>query len=139
MPPAAVRVGAAVLVAAAAILSHLPALRNGFTFDDPLLVSENTVVSQRQWSRVFLSPYHVGPMQSAPTGLYRPLTILTLAADHAAGGGSPAPFHTTNLLLHAAVAVAVVLGEEFRGRAGIRTVGVVLSGGNVSLDRLPWQ
>jgi threonine dehydratase len=38
----------------------------------------------------------------------------------------------------AAVAVAAVLSESFRGRADLGRVGVVLSGGNVNLDRLPW-
>jgi threonine dehydratase len=37
-----------------------------------------------------------------------------------------------------AVAVAAVLTDEFRGLAGFNRVGVVLSGGNVNLDRLPW-
>jgi threonine dehydratase/serine racemase len=38
----------------------------------------------------------------------------------------------------AAVALAAVLSEEFRARPGLARVGVVLSGGNVDLDRLPW-
>jgi threonine dehydratase len=38
----------------------------------------------------------------------------------------------------AAVAVAAALAESFRGRAGLGRVGVVLSGGNVNLERLPW-
>ena len=38
-----------------------------------------------------------------------------------------------------AVAVAAVLGDEFRALPGLRRVGVILSGGNVNLDRLPWQ
>jgi len=38
----------------------------------------------------------------------------------------------------AAVAVAAVLSEEFRELPGLSRVGVVLSGGNVDLDRLPW-
>lgn len=37
-----------------------------------------------------------------------------------------------------AVALAAVLTPEFRARPGLRRVGVVLSGGNVDLDRLPW-
>jgi threonine dehydratase/serine racemase len=37
----------------------------------------------------------------------------------------------------AAVAVAAVLAEEFRA-SGLRRVGVILSGGNVDLDALPW-
>ncbi len=39
----------------------------------------------------------------------------------------------------AAVAVAAVLTAGFRNLGGLRRVGIVLSGGNVSLDRLPWQ
>jgi threonine dehydratase len=39
----------------------------------------------------------------------------------------------------AAVAVAAVLTEEFRALEGLERVGVVLSGGNVDLDRLPWS
>jgi threonine dehydratase len=38
----------------------------------------------------------------------------------------------------AAVVVAAVLADEFRALAGARRVGVVLSGGNVNLDGLPW-
>jgi threonine dehydratase/serine racemase len=37
-----------------------------------------------------------------------------------------------------AVAVAVVLSDEFKALKGLRRVGVILSGGNVSLRRLPW-
>jgi threonine dehydratase len=37
-----------------------------------------------------------------------------------------------------AVAVAVILSEEFRALQGLQRVGVILSGGNVSLRRLPW-
>ena len=98
----------AALVAAAAILSHLPSLRNGFSWDDPLLVAQNEVVAGEQWGRIVLSPYHAGPMQPVPTGLYRPLTILTLTVDHHTGGGAPLPFHAGNLLLHAGVALLVL-------------------------------
>jgi len=37
-----------------------------------------------------------------------------------------------------AVAVAAVLSEEFRSIGNLRKVGVVLTGGNADLDRLPW-
>jgi threonine dehydratase/serine racemase len=37
-----------------------------------------------------------------------------------------------------AVAVAAVLTEEFRALPNIRRVGIILSGGNVNLDKLPW-
>ncbi len=38
----------------------------------------------------------------------------------------------------AAVAVAAVLTEQFRGLTGMQRVGIVLSGGNANLDQLPW-
>jgi threonine dehydratase len=38
----------------------------------------------------------------------------------------------------AAVAVAAVLSDGFRAKPGLARVGVILSGGNVDLDRLPW-
>ena len=37
-----------------------------------------------------------------------------------------------------AVAVAAVLSDQFRALEGLQRVGVVLSGGNVNLDDLPW-
>lgn len=37
-----------------------------------------------------------------------------------------------------AVALAAALGSTFRDLSGINRVGIVLSGGNVDLDRLPW-
>jgi threonine dehydratase/serine racemase len=39
----------------------------------------------------------------------------------------------------AALALAAVLSDEFRALGGLRRVGVVLSGGNVNLDSLPWS
>lgn len=38
----------------------------------------------------------------------------------------------------AAVPVAAVLADEFKALEGMRRVGVILSGGNVNLDALPW-
>jgi threonine dehydratase/serine racemase len=38
----------------------------------------------------------------------------------------------------AAVAVAAALADASKGQPGLSRVGVVLSGGNVNLDRLPW-
>jgi threonine dehydratase/serine racemase len=38
----------------------------------------------------------------------------------------------------AAVPAAAVLTDEFKSVPGLRRVGIVLSGGNVNLDKLPW-
>ena len=37
-----------------------------------------------------------------------------------------------------AVAVAAVLSDEFKAVKDIEKIGIVLSGGNVDLDNLPW-
>lgn len=39
----------------------------------------------------------------------------------------------------AAVPLAAVLSEKFRERTDLRRVGIMLSGGNVNLETLPWQ
>lgn len=39
----------------------------------------------------------------------------------------------------AAVALAAVLSSQFPTTSGLQRIGIVLSGGNVNLDRLPWQ
>ena len=38
----------------------------------------------------------------------------------------------------AVVGVAAVLDETFRKRNGLERVGIVLTGGNVDLQQLPW-
>jgi threonine dehydratase len=37
-----------------------------------------------------------------------------------------------------AVAIAAVLGDAFRALEGLQRIGIILSGGNVNLDDLPW-
>ena len=39
----------------------------------------------------------------------------------------------------AAVALAAALSDEFRALHGLERVGIILTGGNVDLDRLPWK
>lgn len=47
--------------------------------------------------------------QSGAGGFYRPLVSLTFAADRRLGGGRPAAYHVTNVLLHALAAGLVFL------------------------------
>ena len=39
----------------------------------------------------------------------------------------------------AAVGVAAVLSERFRALPDLKNVGVILCGGNLDLDNLPWK
>lgn len=88
------------VVAVAAIVPYLNALRADFTFDDIGVVRDNAAV-QVLPAAGLLTYVH------EPGSLYRPLTMLTYAANSSA---SPDPFgfHLVNVILHALVSVAML-------------------------------
>jgi hypothetical protein len=98
-----------------ALASSVVSLANDFAFDDlPIIVRDFRLHSLAVPWRFFTQPYWGPP--SAP-GLYRPLTSLALAAQWVGGGGSAWLFHLVSILLHAAVALAVLtLGQQLLGR-----------------------
>ncbi len=91
---------AAVLVAILAVVPYLNSLQNGFTFDDPVVVRDNPRVTRHSPVGLLTAVYPVGV-------LYRPLTMLTYAANYRL---SPAAwgFHFVNLALHLAVSLGVL-------------------------------
>ena len=96
------------LVFAIALIAHLPALWNGFTWlDHGDLEARAAIAPLSELPRLFGEPY-------ARTGFYRPVTALSLSLD-AALSGAPFGYHLTNLLLHAAAAVLVALVAEALG------------------------
>jgi tetratricopeptide (TPR) repeat protein len=91
------------LIACAAVLVHLNSLGNGFTLDDVTLVERNpSIASIAGIPRLFTEPYLASTGERY--GLYRPVTVATLAINRAITGPSPWGFHLGNVLLHAAVA-----------------------------------
>jgi tetratricopeptide (TPR) repeat protein len=88
------------LVVLAAALPYLNALPADFTFDDVGLIRDNAAVQVLPASGLLAYVYY-------PGGLYRPLTMLTYAANVSL---SPAPmgFHLVNVLVHVLVSVAVL-------------------------------
>lgn len=94
-PPAA---AAAALAAATA----LPTLRNGFVYDDVLVILQNPLVhGLTRSAAIWHSSYW-------PVGqLYRPLTLQLFALEWRLGGGNPAVFHAVSILLAALVALLV--------------------------------
>src|SRR5262245_56774984 len=103
---------AAALVAAACYLNTLP---NQFAFDDLEIILRNPLVSGERagdFAATFASHYWSHLRESG--NLYRPLTILSYAANHALSGTSPWSYHAVNILLHAlASALVVALGVRF--------------------------
>lgn len=94
------RVGGAVVFAVAACL-YLPTIGYQFAYDDVRIIADNPLLhSLYNWREIISSPWW-------ENALYRPLTSLTLAADWSLGGGRPALFHLSNLLLHAIASLLV--------------------------------
>ena len=84
------------MAAALAAAMALPSLRNGYVYDDVLLVLQNPRVhGLAQSGALWHSSYW-------PAGLlYRPLTTQLFAFEWALGNGNPLPFHLVTLLLAA--------------------------------------
>src|SRR5256885_5647477 len=96
---------AAILVVLVAISSGV-GNRNGFTYDDVYVIQQNGIVhSLHGWWRLFARSYW--PRTYGGDG-YRPITMLAFAIEWVLGGGSPAIFHATNVILYGAVTLAVV-------------------------------
>ncbi len=94
--------GLAVVVAVAAVAT-LPALGNGFAYDDIPIIVENTALhAPGTLPGRLLEPYW-------PGGLYRPITLALLGLEWQAGGGSPVLFHAVSIVVYAALAGMLVI------------------------------
>jgi tetratricopeptide (TPR) repeat protein len=88
-----------VLVAA----SFAPCLKAGFlNWDDPIHVRDNVAVKALSFSNIRTI------FQTSVCSVYIPLTTLSFAVERRIFGASPAVVHTTNVVLHIAVAVALL-------------------------------
>jgi len=86
------------------VLLNLNTLGNGFTLDDRTLIQEDPRTSDlTHIGEIFSGGYRVSPLNR----LYRPLTVVSLALNHAFLGGEPSGFHVVNLALHLLVVVLV--------------------------------
>jgi hypothetical protein len=92
-------------IAILAVLASLTGIRNGFALDDVHIIFENQRLhSLAEAWRLFGQTYWP-PEEGA--SLYRPLTAIAFSIEWAIGRGSPLPFHVANIVLYAAVAVAL--------------------------------
>jgi hypothetical protein len=95
------------LVFAAAVLLFLPTIGYDWVQDDRGVIVRNPAVQSLPAAvRALDEPYWPKPSLG---GMYRPVTILTLATDWWISGGRPAWFHFANLLWHAVAAVLLAL------------------------------
>ncbi|MEW6682320.1 MAG: tetratricopeptide repeat protein [Nitrospirota bacterium] len=91
----------------AVLVAHGGALRAGFLYDDYHLIAENPAVLTHAWGLIWTSSEAAS---RDPQGRgFRPATLSSYAIDHVVGGGRPAVYHATQVVLHAAVVWLVYL------------------------------
>jgi hypothetical protein len=96
-------------------LAYANSLPNQFTFDDEVVIGRNPLIKHGHHLPTLLAnDYWAGARDpaSAPyvkIGLYRPLVLLSYAANYAAGGLDPIGYHLFNVLLHFAVVWLIYL------------------------------
>lgn len=96
-----------------------PSLPGRFLYDDFSYVVDHPLAARIDLSAALASPY---VPQTPQQGLYRPLAVVSAGGDILAWGLNPVGHHVTNILLNAAVALAVaalarVLGAGMAGAA----------------------
>jgi len=96
------------LTALLAVAAYIESLTYQFVWDDALMVAQNwrlrDPANVLQWLRADFTVLTSGLMEGH---YYRPVAALALAVDLWLWGPVPAPFHLSNVLLHAAVTVLV--------------------------------
>jgi hypothetical protein len=119
-----------------AVLVYLTALGNGFALDDEMIVQLNPAAhSVGAALGAFDQPYWP-PQHGA--GTYRPLVILSFAADWQLSGGSTLWLHAVNVAWHAAAtALLVPILAVYVGPAGALAGGVVFAVHPVHVG--PWR
>lgn len=117
--PAAAPIAAAVAVAVA-VLVYLPALGNGFIWDDPLVLQQLRAI--RAWGDLVVMPPQI------PRYYYRPLIFVSYLIDRALGGETPFWFHLSVIALHALNCLLVfrLAAHLFRGDLAIAAASAVL-------------
>ncbi len=97
--------GALFLLLGLVLISTGRSLGNGFAFDDVPIILENAQVHAFSPPWVYAAQSYWPPKNLGDA--YRPWTVWWFAIQWAVSGGAPVVFHLVNLLLTAAVTVAV--------------------------------
>ncbi len=100
------------LIISVSFLVYLNSLRNGFVWDDMVLIVDNEGIAK--WSR-FLESFVRDFFDTADDtiefkyGYYRPIISLSYMTDHALWGLRPWGFHLSNIIFHTLSCVLVYL------------------------------
>src|SRR5437764_9071794 len=87
--------------------SHAPALRATFVWDDTALILRDPLI--RSWRLIPEGLQRFLFVDATPSNFYRPVQRLSYTLEYWAFAFRPAPYHLTNILLHAATAIALFI------------------------------
>src|SRR2546423_1225426 len=87
--------------------AHAPALRATFVWDDTALVLRDPLI--RSWRLIPEGFQRFLFVDATPSNFYRPVQRLSYTLEYWAFAFRPAPYHLTNILLHAATAMALFI------------------------------
>lgn len=123
---------AAAVLATAAVALYLPALDNGFAYDDVAVIQlDSRVHSLANAPAFFIHGYWA----DAELALYRPLTTLSFAVDWFVSGGNPAWFLFMNALWNAVACVlAFLLLHRFAGIGAAFGAGLLFAAHPVHVE-----
>ncbi len=101
------------MLALLTFLIYANSLNGGFVFDDTIIVSGNESIQglDLEHLRNIFGQHYWKAVESSG-GLYRPLVMLSYAANYAAGGNDPVGYHLVNVLIHALNGILVFLVME---------------------------
>jgi tetratricopeptide (TPR) repeat protein len=112
------------LLVGACVISYSNGLTGGFTYDDKAIVRDDPrIQSWKHLPEIFTTHYFGGPLATGTA--YRPVDLLSLAANFAVHGKYTFGYHLTNLALHVVVVLLLFLllrrrfGEGIAGGAAL--------------------
>ncbi len=97
---------AALWVGALAVLGYANAIPNGFAYDDTSILAQNEVVTEGNVLEAWTRPYW--PRHSEDSGLYRPVTVSSFAAEWRVFGPNPVGYHAVNVGVHAVASLLLL-------------------------------
>ncbi len=125
------RLVVAALLLAALIIAYAPSLRGDFLWDDDdYVVNNGTLRNVKGLLRIWIEPGAVPQ--------YYPMTHSTFWAEYNLWGLRPTGYRITNLLLHAASALLLMVILKRLGMAGAMLAGVLFALHPVHVESVAW-
>jgi len=108
-PTTLIIIAGVVLIITAAVLSYRESAKNGFVYDDPLLIHENPLVTNRNIPVIEILTQSYFGAGGEGSGFYRPLMTLVYRLEYHFYKGDPAGFHIDNIIIHAVVSILIFI------------------------------